>query len=89
MLLIDADFQHPLEMLGEMHGLWQAGYEMVYGVIADRGAESGAKRMGTQLFYRVMNSGSAVKMPPNAGDFRWMDRKVVDALKALPETTAS
>lgn len=84
-LLIDADFQHPLEMLGEMHGLWQAGYEMVYGVIADRGAESGAKRMGTQLFYRVMNSGSAVKMPPNAGDFRWMDRKVVDALKALPE----
>jgi hypothetical protein len=84
-LLIDADFQHPLEMLAEMHGLWQAGYEMVYGVIADRGAESGAKRMGTQLFYRVMNSGSAVKMPPNAGDFRWMDRKVVDALKALPE----
>ena len=84
-LLIDADFQHPLEMLAEMHGLWQSGYEMIYGVIADRGAESGAKRMGTQLFYRVMNSGSSVKMPPNAGDFRWMDRKVVDALKALPE----
>lgn len=58
---------------------------MVYGVITDRGAESGAKRMGTNLFYRVMNSGSAVKLPPNAGDFRWMDRKVVDALQALPE----
>lgn len=85
-LLIDADFQHPLEMLAEMHELWQSGYEMIYGVIADRGAESGAKRMGTQLFYRVMNSGSSVKMPPNAGDFRWMDRKVVDALKALPES---
>ena len=84
-LLIDADFQHPLEMLAEMHELWQSGYEMVYGVIADRAAESGAKRMGTRLFYRVMNSGSSVKMPPNAGDFRWMDRKVVDALKALPE----
>ena len=84
-LLIDADFQHPLELLPEMHGLWQAGYEMVYGVIADRGAESGAKRLGTDMFYRLVNSGSSVKVPPNAGDFRWMDRKVVDALKALPE----
>ena len=84
-LLIDADFQHPLEMLPEMHALWQGGYEMIYGVIADRGAESGAKRLGTNLFYTLMNSGNGVKVPPNAGDFRWMDRKVVDALRALPE----
>lgn len=84
-LLIDADFQHPLEMLPEMQALWQGGYEMIYGVIADRGAESGAKRLGTNLFYTLMNSGNGVKVPPNAGDFRWMDRKVVDALRALPE----
>lgn len=84
-LLIDADFQHPLELLPDMHQLWQNGYEMVYGVIADRGAESGAKRLGTDLFYRLMNTGSSVQVPPNAGDYRWMDRKVVDALKALPE----
>ena len=84
-LLIDADFQHPLELLPEMHALWQTGYDMVYGVIADRGAESGVKRLGTDMFYRLVNSGSSVKVPPNAGDFRWMDRKVVDALKALPE----
>lgn len=84
-LLIDADFQHPLEMLPEMHALWQGGYEMIYGVIADRGAESGAKRLGTNLFYTLMNSSNGVKVPPNAGDFRWMDRKVVDALRALPE----
>lgn len=84
-LLIDADFQHPLEMLPEMHALWQGGYEMIYGVIADRGAESSAKRLGTNLFYTLMNSGNGVKVPPNAGDFRWMDRKVVDALRALPE----
>lgn len=84
-VLIDADFQHPLEMLPEMHSLWQSGYEMVYGVIADRAAESGAKRLGTDVFYKIMNSGGSVKVPPNAGDFRWMDRKVVDALKALPE----
>ncbi len=84
-LLIDADFQHPLELLPEMHQLWQNGYEMVYGVIADRAAESGVKRLGTDLFYRLMNTGSSVQVPPNAGDYRWMDRKVVDALKALPE----
>lgn len=84
-LLIDADFQHPLEMLPEMHALWQTGYDMVYGVIVNREAESGAKRLGTNVFYRLMNAGSGVKIPPNAGDFRWMDRKVVDALKALPE----
>ncbi len=85
-LLIDADFQHPLEMLPQMCELWLAGYDMVYGVIADRAGESGAKRMGTNLFYRLMNAGNLVKIPPNAGDFRWLDRKVVDALKALPES---
>jgi len=84
-VLIDADFQHPLELLPQMHDLWRNGYEMVYGVIADRAAESGVKRLGTDLFYKIMNSGSGVKVPPNAGDFRWMDRTVVDALKALPE----
>jgi len=46
-LLIDADFQHPLELLPEMHALWLAGYDMVYGVIVDRGFESGTKRVGT------------------------------------------
>ena len=84
-LLIDADFQHPLDLLPQMHALWQAGFDMVYGVITDRGAESGAKRVGTNVFYRLMNAGNKVKIPPNAGDFRWMDRRVVDALKALPE----
>ena len=84
-LLIDADFQHPLELVPEMHQLWCVGYDMVYGAIVDRGAESGAKRVGTGLFYRLINASSHVKVPPNAGDFRWLDRKVVDALRALPE----
>ena len=84
-LLIDADFQHPLELLPEMHALWLAGYDMVYGVIVDRGFESGTKRVGTGLFYRLINTGKQVKVPPNAGDFRWMDRRVADALNALPE----
>lgn len=84
-LLIDSDFQHPLEMLPRMVELWRAGYDMVYGVITDRGAESSAKRLGTDVFYRLMNLGSNIRIPRNAGDFRLMDRKVVQALKAMPE----
>ncbi len=85
-LLIDADFQHPLEMLPHMCELWRAGYDMVYGVIAHRGNESSAKRVGTNWFYRITNVGNSVKIPPHAGDFRWLDRRVADALKALPES---
>ncbi|MGE8319491.1 MAG: glycosyltransferase family 2 protein [Comamonas sp.] len=84
-LLIDSDFQHPLSLVPEMVRLWQSGYDMVYGVIADRANEGLAKRWGTGVFYRLMNHDNAVQIPANAGDFRLMDRKVVDALKRLPE----
>lgn len=84
-VLIDADFQHPLRMLPQMHELWRTGYDMIYGVIADRSGQSGIKRLGTRLFYDLLNAGNRIKVPPDAGDFRWMDRKVVDALRELPE----
>ena len=84
-LLIDADFQHPLEKLQEMRELWLSGYDMVFGVISDRHQEGFLKRVGTRFFYSVMSAGADVPIPPNAGDFRWLDRKVVDALRALPE----
>jgi glycosyltransferase involved in cell wall biosynthesis len=84
-LLIDADFQHPMNKLSEMCSLWQSGYDMVYGVIVDRGNESFLKRFGTRFFYSLMSAGTDVAIPQNAGDFRWLDRKVVDALKTLPE----
>ena len=83
-LLIDADFQHPLDKIKEMELLWKNGYEMVYGVIVNRKKESWWKKIGTRLFYFLMNS-SEVVIPANAGDFRWLDRRVVDALKQLPE----
>lgn len=83
-VLIDADFQHPLEKLSEMSALWQSGYDMVYGVIVNRQEEGWLKRLGTKGFYALM-SFSEVPIPQNAGDFRWLDRKVVEALKALPE----
>ena len=83
-LLIDADFQHPLDKIIEMESLWKNGYEMIYGVIANRANESWWKKIGTKLFYSLMNS-SEVVIPANAGDFRWLDRRVVDALKQPPE----
>ncbi len=84
-ILIDADYQHPLELLPEMVQLWRSGYDMVYGIIADRSHESRLKRWGTDLFYQLMRNGSKLNIPRNAGDFRLMDRRVVDALCQLPE----
>ena len=83
-LLIDADFQHPLDKIQEMAQLWQSGYEMIYGVIANRQGESLSKRLGTKTLYALLNT-SDIAIPENAGDFRWLDRKVVTALKNLPE----
>ena len=83
-LLIDADFQHPLEKLPEMAELWKSGYEMIYGVVENRKGESVSKRLGTRLLYALINT-SDIAIPENAGDFRWLDRKVVNALKNLPE----
>ena len=84
-ILLDADYQHPLCMLADMLGLWRQGYDMVYGVIADRSHESQLKRWGTGLFYRLMESGSSIVIPRNAGDFRLLDARVVAALRQLPE----
>jgi len=83
-LLIDADFQHPLDKISEMAQLWKMGYDMVYGVIANRQGESLTKRVGTSMLYKLLNT-SEIAIPENAGDFRWLDRKVVSALKSLPE----
>lgn len=84
-ILMDGDYQHPLSLLSEMVELWKSGIDMVYGVISDRSNESRLKRWGTGMFYHLMESGSPITIPRNAGDFRLMDRKVVNALRQLPE----
>jgi len=83
-LLIDADFQHPLDQITKMAALWQEGYEMVYGVIINRTKEGFIKKIGVHLFYTLLKY-TEIPIPQNAGDFRWLDRKVVNALKRLPE----
>ncbi len=84
-LLMDADLQHPPALIPDMLRAWREGADMVYTVRASRGGESFLKKLGTRLFYRIVNAGSAVPIPANAGDFRLLDRCVVDALKSLPE----
>lgn len=85
-LLIDGDFQHPLTLIPEMVTLWQSGYDMVYGVITDRSNEPKLKQIGTNFLYKLLNHGhTKFDIPLNAGDFRLMDRVVVDALRQLPE----
>jgi len=84
-VLMDADGQHPVALLAQMLGAWREGADMITAVRRSRSDESLAKRLGTRLFYRIVNAGSRVRIPEDAGDFRLMDRRVVDALKALPE----
>ena len=84
-VLMDADLQHPPEMLPRMLDAWRHGADMVCAARESRSDESFGKRIGTALFYRLVNHHTAVKIPVDAGDFRLMDRAVVDALKALPE----
>ncbi len=84
-LLMDADGQHPPTLLPRMLDSWLAGADMVCAARSSRADESWRKRVGTRLFYRLVNSNPSVQIPVNAGDFRLMDRRVVDALKSLPE----
>ncbi|TAL91687.1 MAG: glycosyltransferase [Candidimonas sp.] len=82
---MDADLQHPPALIPTMLERWQEGVEMVYAVRATRDDESVFKRLGTKLFYKMMRTSGGPQVPENAGDFRLMDRAVVDALLMLPE----
>lgn len=84
---LDADLQHPPALIAAMLERWLAGAEMVYAVRAHRDDESWFKRAGARAFYRLLGGARGVRIPPDAGDFRLMDRRVVDALVALPERT--
>lgn len=84
-LLMDADGQHAPELIAQMDEAWQRGADMVCAVRANRDEESLLKRLGTRLFYAVVNASSQLRIPPDAGDFRLLDRRVAAALNALPE----
>ena len=82
---IDVDLQDPPEVIGDMIKAWRAGHEVVYGVRKNRASDSLPKRLTADLYYRAHNRLSHDKIPEHAGDFRLLDRKVVDVIKAMPE----
>ncbi len=84
---IDVDLQDPPELIPKMVRLWQDGYDVVLAVRSDRSADSPLKRITADAFYRLMGQISDIRLPRNAGDFRLMDRRVVEALRRLPERT--
>lgn len=83
--LIDADLQDPPEVLVEMIAKWNEGYQVVYGVRSDRPGESRFKLLTAFIFYRFLGMLSDTPIPVDTGDFRLMDRSVVDVLRHMPE----
>lgn len=84
-VVIDADLQDPPEVIAEMIDLWRQGNHVVYGIRTTRAGESRFKLMTAKAFYRIINRFSDTPMPVDTGDFRLMDRKVVEVLLAMPE----
>ena len=84
-VVIDADLQDPPEVIREMVDLWRQGDHVVYGCRTTRPGESRFKLMTAKAYYRIINRLSDTEIPVDTGDFRLMDRRVVDVLLAMPE----
>src|SRR5690606_15635807 len=83
--VIDADLQDPPEVIVAMLERWRCGVDVAYGVRTRREGESKFKLWTASLFYRAMNFLSDIPIPLDSGDFRLIDRKAIDALRAMPE----
>ena len=84
---IDADLQDPPELIAELVKKWREGYDVVYATRRSRKGETWLKRMTAKTFYQIIGKMSPIPIPSNTGDFRLLDRRVVEAIKKLPERT--
>lgn len=84
-VIIDADLQDPPEAIPELVKKWQTGFDVVYAVRAEREGESWFKKLTASAFYRIIYRITDVKIPVDTGDFRLMDRRVVEVLKTMRE----
>jgi glycosyltransferase involved in cell wall biosynthesis len=82
---IDCDGQHPPELIRELVARWRAGADMVVGVRSRRAEEGFVRRTSARAYYGLMRRLTAVEIPPNAGDYRLIDRKIVDVINEMPE----
>lgn len=83
--VIDSDLQDPPEVIADMFAQWQAGYQVIYGVRAEREGETPFKRATASLFYRLIRRITNINLPLDTGDFRLMDARVVAAMKSMRE----
>lgn len=84
-VIIDSDLQDPPEAIPEMLNLWENGNDVIYGKRKKRKGESAFKLLTAKLFYNTLNALSETEIPKNTGDFRLVDRRVVDCINLLPE----
>lgn len=84
-VIIDADLQDPPELIPDMLKYWEEGNEVIYGKRKTRKGESAFKLLTAKMFYKTLNSLSDVEIPKDTGDFRLVDRKVVDVINTMPE----
>ncbi|EFO33500.1 putative Bactoprenol glucosyl transferase-like protein from prophage CPS-53 [Roseibium sp. TrichSKD4] len=84
-IVLDADLQDPPSLVPQMIEGWRSGYDVVYGMRVDRSSDTFLKRSTAGLFYKLFNRLAHIDMPANAGDFRLIDRAVIEALHKLPE----
>jgi dolichol-phosphate mannosyltransferase len=86
-ITMDGDLQHPPETIRELVARWREGYEVVYGVMAERQGETPMKGVTARAFYRVLSWLSDIDVPAAAGDFRLVDRRALAAFRAMREST--
>jgi dolichol-phosphate mannosyltransferase len=84
-ITIDADLQDPPEVIPNLIKKWKEGYEVIYGIREKRKGENFFKKISTLIFYRLINKMTMINMPPDSGDFRLIDKKVVNNLKNIRE----
>ena len=84
-VIIDADLQDPPELIPDMVKLWEQGNDVIYGKRKKRKGESTFKLLTASMFYRTLNALADVEIPRDTGDFRLVDRKVVDTINSMPE----
>ena len=84
-VIIDADLQDPPELIGEMYEKWQEGYEVVYAKRKTREGESFLKLWTAKVFYRILGKLTSISIPVDTGDFRLIDKKIVEVLREMPE----
>jgi glycosyltransferase involved in cell wall biosynthesis len=82
---MDIDLQDPPDLIGPFIERWRAGYDIVYGVRSTRTWDTMSKRVSASWFYWAFNTMSPVRIPPNVGDFRLVDRRAIEVLRQLPE----